>query len=127
MDLAIHKQRINDIAAVVHRNIALDFHLACVTVDFRNHDVRSKGERKVGRLPEVCCHETGLGVGRKLHGAVGRGGDLRELDGFTRLVADALAAGASDIVGLQQHLAELLDLGLQILQRIVKRGATDRC
>src|SRR5262249_23928383 len=70
--------------------------------------------------------QTRFGVGRQLHGAIGRAGDLGEADRLTAPVAHTLAAGESDVLRFEQHLAELLDLGFELLQRVVERRCADR-
>ena len=117
--LAIDQQRIDDDAAIVHGDVALDLDLAGIAIDFRHDDVGAEGEGEVGRLPEVRRHQARLGIGRQLHGAIGRAGDFGQRHRLAGLVADAHAAGESDVVRFEQHLAELLDLGFEILQGVV--------
>ena len=77
--LAVDDQRIHNVAAIVHRDVALDLDVAGVAIDFGDHDVRAEREREVRRLPEMGRDQAGLGVGRQLHGAIGGAGDLLAL------------------------------------------------
>jgi len=63
-----------------------------------------------------------LGVGRQLLGMVSRHRHLvNETDFPVR--SSRRRAGELDVVGFQQHCAELRELGLQILQRIIQGSA----
>ena len=63
---------------VVHRDVALDLDLPGFAVHLRDDDMGAEREGEIRRLPEVRRHHAGFGVGRQLHGAVGRAGDLGE-------------------------------------------------
>ncbi len=65
-------------------------------------------------------------AGRQLQRAIRGGGDLGQAHRFPGTVADAASVDKGDVVRLQQHHAELLDLLFQFLQREVERRTADR-
>ena len=56
-------QRIDDLAAIVHRDVALDLDIAGFAIDFGDDEVRAEREGEVGRLPEIRRHHAGLVLG----------------------------------------------------------------
>ena len=47
MDLAVYQKRIDDLAAIVHSNVALHVNFAGFAINFNHHDVGSKREGEV--------------------------------------------------------------------------------
>src|SRR6185369_11509833 len=110
--LAVYQQRINNVAAIVDRNITLDLNLPGIAVDLRNNNMCAERECEIGRLPEIGSDHTRLGIWRQFHGAIRRTGDLCERDALAGLVVHALAARQGDIIRLEQHFAKFLELDL---------------
>src|SRR5205807_9049638 len=67
----------------------------------------------------------GLRVRRQLQRTVTRAGNFPQGFRFAGLVANDLPADERDVIGLEQHRAELLDFGFQVLERVVKRRAAN--
>src|SRR2546426_438546 len=53
LDLSVHQQRIDDVAAVVDGNVLVDLYFTGFRVHFTRANVTAEGEGEVGRLEEV--------------------------------------------------------------------------
>ena len=80
MNLAVHQHRIDNFAAIVHRDIAQKLHLARVAINFDDCDVRAERERKILWLEEVGCRKSWLHIGRKILGDVRGEGNVLNRD-----------------------------------------------
>ena len=123
--LAVHDERIQDVAAIVHRNVAPNFDLPRFAINVSDHDVRAKRECKVRRLPEARGHQPGLRIRRQFQCAIGSASDFLERFGLAAFIVDDLSADQGNVFGFEQHGAEFFDLGFQVLQRVVQRRAAN--
>ena len=72
MNLAVHQQRIDYLAAIIDRDVAHNLCLARFLVDLNDADMRAEREGKILRFEEVGRRQAGLGVRRDLFGDVCR-------------------------------------------------------
>src|SRR5437764_4455869 len=66
LHLPINEHRVDDLAAIVNRDIALEFYLACLTVNLDDTDMCAERKGEILRLEEVCGGKSRLHVGRQV-------------------------------------------------------------
>ena len=125
MHLACDEQRIDDVAAIVDRDIAPDGDFARLLINIRNGDVRTEGIREVRRFPKACCDQAGIGSGRQFQGSIGGPSNIADGNGLARFVAHTRATSESHVVGIEQHFAEAAHLCLEFLERKIECRAAN--
>ena len=85
-----------------------------------------KGKVKLGGSQKWVDDEAGLGVGREFLGVIRRRGHFARRRRICRCAASMQAPPVEgDVVGFQQHGAEFLHLGLEVLEGVIERRAAD--
>ena len=127
--LALDDHRVDHVAAVVDRRVALDRDLARLAVDLDLGDVRAEREREVGRVVERRRLEVRLDArGHRVPGPGGEGQLLDRLGALGRALDLPLARRPLEVVGraLEQVRGDQARLVAHLLARQLQRRAADR-
>src|SRR5947209_9084355 len=127
LDLSVHQQRIDDVAAVVDGNVLVDLYFTGFRVHFNRANVTAEGEGEVGRLEEVSGLHAGLKAGGNVAGGVGGHHEFTERNGLLAALGAQAAAADGDIGSFrtEQVRGQRGHLGLELLGSQVSSGAAD--
>src|SRR5262249_43185224 len=129
LDLSIHEQRIDDLAAVVHCVVSFDFDLSCLQLNFHHADVGSEWKGKIPRLKTGFGDKPGIYVFWKPASLVSFLRNLFDREAFFRHPFDAKAPFRKvQIVSihLQEMGGELSGFFFDLLRRFIDGDATHR-